>query len=206
MSKNVVLTLGIISFLLAGIPYFGFIFALIVLILTVLSIKKEKASQKTAALILSIIAFVGGIFATTFIVIATNSVKDMVQNEVVKQEKQNQGTKTYALNDVIKIKKVETSITGVEKQEMGNSDDSVYVSISYTFTNTSDKLIDSSSTPTIIVIDEKGKTYPASMSATFDLEANSSVSGSQLVELPKSLYKNKNWFVVVDGNQKVSVK
>jgi len=234
MSKNVALTLGIISFLLSGIPYFGFIFALIILILTILSIKKEKAGKKTAALVLSILAFVGGIIWTVSITALTKSTVDVVKKEVAKQEKQaavdkKEAAKTYAINDVVKAKTVEVSVTGVETKEMvGNeyvnksvSDGGIFVAVNYTLKNVGDKPVNSFSLPTINLVDDKGTKYDFDLDASSnyamekgtdntkalsDLNPGISVSGSHVFEVSKELYESGNWYALINGVQKVSIK
>lgn len=146
-------------------------------------------------------------------------------SEEVKKEK----AKTYKINEVVKGKKVDVTVTKVEeKSSVGPeivkktaSDGGTIVAVQYNMKNTSDKPVGSFSLPTVQLVDEKGTKYDSDVEASAsyatetnidnskvlsDLNPDIQVTGTKAFEVSKEKYGAGKWYLLIDGDYKVEIK
>ncbi|MFP3123522.1 DUF4352 domain-containing protein [Ectobacillus funiculus] len=147
-------------------------------------------------------------------------------SQETKQEKQE---KIFNINDVINTGKIEVKVTKVEeKAKVGNefiskdaSNGGTFVAIQNTFKNVSDKPVNPFSMPSIQLVDEKGTKYDADIDASSnyavetgidnskfasDLNPDIEVTETKVFEISKEKYAQGQWFILVDGKEKVKIK
>lgn len=152
--------------------------------------------------------------------------KQEQKKETVKQETKE---KIYKLNEAVKTKKIEVTLTNVEeKTTVGNqyikkdvSEGGTFLAIYYTMKNISDKPVSVFSFPSVRLIDEKGTKYDSDVDATSkyaveakvdnskvasDLNPDIQVTKTKVFEISKEKYNSGKWHLLIDGKYKVEIK
>jgi len=152
--------------------------------------------------------------------------KQEQKKETVKQETKE---KIYKINEAVKTKKIEVTLTNVEeKTTVGNqyikkdvSEGGTFLAIHYTMKNISDKPVSMFSFPSVRLIDEKGTKYDSDIDATSkyaveakvdnykvasDLNPDIQVTKTKVFEISKEKYNSGKWHLLIDGKYKVEIK
>ncbi|MEH7460110.1 hypothetical protein CON65_11420 [Bacillus pseudomycoides] len=145
------------------------------------------------------------------------------------EETKTEKAKTYKVNEVVKAKKVDVTVTKVEEKasvgpgivKKDASNGGTIVAVQYNMKNTSDKPVNSFSLPTIQLVDEKGTKYDADVEASAsyatetnidnskvlsDLNPDIQVTGTKAFEVSKEKYGAGKWYLLIDGDYKVEIK